>query len=212
MNTLFLPDVTDMSEILAKEDITGLVLAGGQSKRMGDVDKGLQLFHGKPLFLHATERLSPQVATLLVNANRHPESYAQAGFPVISDEPLLFSGPLAGFAVGLKYCKTRYMVTVPCDSPFFPHTLVQALGKALLQAKADLAVAVTGDLPPYAMQSVFCLMKQELLPHLQAFLKSGQRQPAAWYASLKAAEMHFSDETAFYNINTRKELEWLEKQ
>lgn len=199
-----------MNRIPEKADVTGLILAGGRGTRMGSLDKGLQHFQGQPLFLHAARRLAPQVGTILVNANRHFEAYAQAGFPVIPDDPVTFSGPLAGFAAGLRQCRTPYMATVPCDSPFFPDTLVSVLGMALAKENADLAVAVTGTHPPYAPQPVFCLMKQALLPHLEAFLETGQRQIAAWHASLKVVYAPFADEAAFYNINTLEALENLE--
>ncbi|MDL2284276.1 molybdenum cofactor guanylyltransferase MobA [Oxalobacter sp. OttesenSCG-928-P03] len=195
---------------IPREAITGIVLAGGRGTRMGDIDKGLQLFRGQPLFLHATARLLPQVSALLVNANRNPESYARAGFPVIADEYAAFGGPLAGFATGLKHCHTPWLVTVPCDSPFFPETLVTELGKAVLAADADLAIAVTGQTPPFAPQPVFCLMKRDLLPHLEAFLQTGQRKIDAWYATLKVAQAHFADEAAFGNINTHEALQQLE--
>ncbi|WAW10046.1 molybdenum cofactor guanylyltransferase MobA [Oxalobacter vibrioformis] len=200
-----------MSKALAKEAVTGLVLAGGRGTRMGSVDKGLQLFRGKPLFIHAAERLAPQVGALLLNANQNIARYAESGLAVVSDEPLTFSGPLAGFATGLKHCKTPYLVTVPCDSPFFPETLVEALGKALLRENADIAIAATGRVTDVTLQPVFCLMRRELLPHLLAFLETGQRKIDAWYGSLHVAHAHFMDETAFHNINTLAELETLEK-
>lgn len=195
-----------------KTDITGLVLAGGRGTRMGSADKGLQPFRNRPLFMHAVARLKPQVSALLVNANRNLDRYAQAGFTVIPDEDASFSGPLAGFATGLKHCRTSWLAVVPCDSPFFPETLVPELGKALAKAGADIAVAVTGMTPPFTPQPVFCLMRRDILPHLEAFLKTGRRKIDDWYASLNVAEARFVDEADFYNINTLKELENLEKQ
>ncbi len=199
-----------MSRALQKADVTGLVLAGGRGSRMGSIDKGLLPFRGKPLFLHASQRLSPQVATLLLNANRNPEEYEKAGFEVIPDDPLTFSGPLSGFATGLKYCRTPYLVTIPCDSPFFPETLVKTLGEALLRENADIAIAATGGTPPFTPQPVFCLMKRELLPHLLAFLETGKRKIDAWYASLNVVLVPFTDEAAFCNINTPDEVKKLE--
>lgn len=200
-----------MSRTLAKEAVTGLVLAGGRGSRMGLTDKGLLLFQGKPLFMHATERLAPQVSALLLNANQNIARYAEGGLHVISDEPVTFAGPLAGFATGLKHCQTPYLVTVPCDSPFFPETLVEELGKALLRENADIAIAVTSHASGTTPQPVFCLMRRELLPHLLAFLETGQRKIDAWYASLNLAKALFMDEAAFHNINTPAELETLEK-
>lgn len=201
-----------MSHTNGKEDITGLVLAGGRGRRMNSVNKGLQLFQGKPLFLRAANRLLPQVGTLLVNANHDLDRYAQAGFQVIQDEPVTFSGPLAGFTTGLRHCNTPYMVTVPCDSPFFPDTLVSRLLTALMEENADLAIAVTGATAPFSPQPVFCLMKRHVLPHLEAFLLTGQRKIDAWFSSLKVAHAHFADESDFDNINTIEALKNAEEQ
>jgi molybdopterin-guanine dinucleotide biosynthesis protein A len=190
-----------------KENVTGLVLSGGQARRMGGIDKGLQLLDGKKLVIHAIERLIPQTATILVNANRHLQVYEKIGFPVITDEFEDFAGPLAGFHAGLVHCKTPFMVAVPCDAPFYPENLVSKLKKALLEKDADIAIAVTGKKPPLTHQPVFCLMKKKLHPHLRAFLKTGQRKIDQWNATLAVAHAHFENESEFYNINTLQDLQ-----
>ncbi|MCM1129404.1 MAG: molybdenum cofactor guanylyltransferase MobA [Alistipes senegalensis] len=192
--------------IISRTDITGLVLAGGKGTRMGSIDKGLQLFFGKPLFLHAIDRLKPQVASVFVNANRNEKQYAQAGFTVLPDMQPDFAGPLAGFAAGLARCQTPYLLVVPCDSPFFPDNLASKLGAALQDEKTEAAIAVTGHAPSFSLQPVFCLMKREILPNLQAFLATGQRKIASWYATLSVSKVYFPDESAFDNINTLQEL------
>ncbi len=201
-----------MKQHLDKTDITGLILSGGRGKRMGSRDKGLMSFCGKPLFMHALERLKPQVYSILINANQHLSDYKQSGLTVISDEPLSFAGPLAGFAAGLTHCQTPYLLAIPCDSPFFPENLAEKLSQAMIQDKSDIAIAVTGSKPPYKAQPVFCLMKKTVYPHLTAFLAGGNRKIDAWYTTLKTSLVHFPDESAFYNINTQQELENLEKQ
>jgi molybdopterin-guanine dinucleotide biosynthesis protein A len=187
--------------------VSGLVLAGGQGSRMGGVDKGLQLFRGKPMVAHVLERLAPQVDELLVNANRNVEEYTRLGHRVIADEIPGFAGPLAGFERGLAHARGAFLVTVPCDSPFLPTDLVARLRAALEQRGADLAVAKTGE----QAHPVFCLMRREVLPSLRDFLGSGQRKIDRWYSALAVAEVAFDDEAdAFLNINTREELASLE--
>lgn len=192
---------------IPKSDITGLVLAGGKGTRMGSVDKGLQPFLGKPLFLHAVERLKPQVASIVISANQNEKQYMQSGLTVLPDMPPVFAGPLAGFAAGLTYCATPYLLVVPCDSPFFPDNLACELGTALFDDKTEVATATTGHPPFLSLQPVFCLLKREILPNLEAFLATGQHKIAAWYATLKTSLVHFPDEIAFDNINTLNELE-----
>lgn len=183
--------------------ITGLVLAGGQGRRMGSVDKGLVLLDGRPMAQHVIERLAPQVDEILINANQHASEYAALGHRVIPDQIGGFAGPLAGLHVGLAQARHRLIASVPCDSPFLPADLVTRLREALQDRRADLAVARTFDQP----HPVFALVRQEVLPHLTRFLDGGGRKIDAWYATLATVEVAFDDEAdAFRNINTADEL------
>jgi molybdopterin-guanine dinucleotide biosynthesis protein A len=187
----------------ARDKITGLILAGGRGRRMGGVDKGLQLLHGRTMVDWVQERLSPQVDELLINANQNLDAYAKFGVSVIADRIDGFAGPLAGLHRGLEAAANPYVVTVPCDSPFLPHDLVQRLHDGLRAAGAQLAVAKTGN----QAHPVFCLCERALRPHLEAFLQNGGRKIDAWYATLKITEVLFDDEMeAFSNINTPEEL------
>lgn len=194
--------------MLNKELITGLILAGGRGSRMGHVDKGLQPFRGAPMAMHVMLRLSPQVGTMMINANQNLAPYESFGVPVWPDDLTGFAGPLAGLQTGLRHCETPYLVTAPCDSPFLPDDLVARLSEALIVQNADLAVAVTveGEQTRRQPHPVFCLVKTSLLPHLTDYLQNGGRKIDAWYASVKVAEVCFEDETAFRNINTLEEL------
>jgi molybdenum cofactor guanylyltransferase len=183
--------------------ITGLVLAGGQGRRMGGVDKGLVELSGRPFIAHVLERLAPQVDALLINANQNTGRYAEFGYPVIQDDIPGFAGPLAGLERGLRAMTTPLVVTVPCDSPFLPTDLVARLYEAMQQADAQLAVARTFD----RTHPVFSLVKQEVLDSLTRFLQDGGRKIDAWYAGLRVVEVPFDDEAdAFMNINTQAEL------
>ena len=192
--------------MLDKNQITGLILAGGRGTRMGNVDKGLQMLGDEPMVLRVIGRLAPQVGMLMINANRNQERYREFGVPVWPDELDEYPGPLAGFQAGLRHCQTPYLLTAPCDSPFLPVNLVERLASALEEQGADLAVAVTGEGESRQPHPVFCLLKSSLLPHLNEFLRSGKRRIDAWYASLKFVEVQFEDEAAFRNINTMEEL------
>ena len=184
-------------------DTTGLILAGGQGRRMGGVDKGLQPLRDRPMVEWVLERLQPQVADIVINANQNRDTYARYGHPVIGDEIGGFAGPLAGLHAGLKSTTRPFILTVPCDSPFLPHDLQARLHAAALAANADLAVAKTGD----RSHPVFALVRTSVLPHLEAFLQGGGRKIDAWYATLHVVEVTFDDEAdAFSNINTRDEL------
>lgn len=187
-------------------DISGLILAGGRATRMGGVDKGLQLHLGVPLAQHALHRLRPQVAALLLNANRNLAAYQAMGVPVWPDEIPDFPGPLAGMLAGLEHCSTPYLVTVPCDSPNFPVDLVANLAQGMVSANADLATAYTREAGELRAQPVFCLMKTALRDSLRAFIESGERKTGLFAAQNNAAKVIFDDAAAFANANTLPEL------
>ena len=186
------------------DKVTGLILAGGQGRRMGNVDKGLELFRGKRLVDHVYERLAPQVGGVIINANQNHDAYKTFGVRVVSDAIGNFAGPLAGLHAGLSVSRRPYLASVPCDSPFLPENLVERLMVRLDESGAELAVAKTGNQP----HPVFCLARRSVLEHLTNFLKGGGRKLDAWYASLDVVEVDFDDQAeAFSNINTREELE-----
>jgi molybdenum cofactor guanylyltransferase len=184
--------------------VSGLILAGGQGRRMGGVDKGLTLLQGRPMIAWVLERLEPQVDEILISANQNLERYEAFGHPVLTDEVGGFAGPLAGLERGLAAARHDLLVTAPCDSPFLPAQLVSRLHRSLAQAGAELAVARTGSQP----HPVFCLCRTSLHANLRDYLGRGGRKIDAWYAGLEVVEVAFDDTPeAFSNINTRDELE-----
>ena len=183
--------------------ITGVILAGGQGRRMGGVDKGLKVLRGKPMVAWVLERFAPQVDEVLINANQNLETYRRFGRRVIPDEIGGFAGPLAGLHRGLSEARHELVATVPCDSPFLPRDLVPRLRAALERNEAEIAVAKTGEQP----HPVFCLCRKRVLPGLADFLAAGGRKIDAWYAKLKVVEVAFNDNPeGFSNINTGEEL------
>jgi molybdenum cofactor guanylyltransferase len=191
--------------------ITGIVLAGGMGRRMSDdgsgTDKGLQPFRGRPMALHAIDRLAPQVASVAINANRNLDTWRGFGLPVFGDDIAGFAGPLAGLHAAMRFATTPWVVTVPCDSPFFPTDLVSRLAQAATTARAHVAVARTGGQP----HPVFALVERGLLSNLEAFLAQGERKIDRWYAPLRVVEVDFDDEAAFRNINTLDDLRRFER-
>jgi len=198
--------------VIAAQDVTGVILAGGRGSRMGGVDKGLQNHRGLPLAMHALMRLQPQVDAMLINANRNLGAYEALGAPVYPDSTPDFAGPLAGVLVGLEQCQTPWMVTVPCDTPAFPLDLVEHLARTADEQQADVAYAVTVE-PDGREQShpVFCLLRSDLMESLVAFMHGGGRKIDAWFAQHKAVGVRFPDAQAFFNANTPQELAQLQR-
>jgi molybdopterin-guanine dinucleotide biosynthesis protein A len=199
-----------------REQITGLLLAGGRGMRMGGVDKGLQTLHGEPLAAHVLKRLAPQTGALLISANRHPDIYAalgtSLGAKVIADTLPGFPGPLAGLLAGMRAAGTPWLLSAPCDSPWLPADLASRLGHALNAHEADIATVTTVDAHGEAsLHPVFALLRTGLADDLAAFLDAGERKVRAWYARHKTVEVVFTDERAFYNANSLQELADLER-
>ena len=204
---------------LSRQDITGLILAGGRGTRMGGVDKGLQSFNGLPLALHTLMRLQPQVGQTMINANRNLSAYESFGADVWPDTLSGYAGPLAGFLTGLERCETPYLVTVPCDTPLFPSDLVERLAQALVREDAEIAMAAAPeeDGPQHSTvrtQPVFCLLRVELMESLVRFTQGGGRKIDAWTAQHRTVVVPFDQPgdapRAFFNANTLAELQALE--
>ena len=197
--------------MIERDQITGLILAGGRGSRMGGVDKGLQNHNGMPLAMHALLRLGPQVGELMIIANRNLGAYESMGVPVWPDALPDYAGPLAGFLAGLERCETPYLVTVPCDSPLFPDDLVTRLAEGLQAQNADIAMAATLEDGRLQVQPVFCLMKAEVMESLVRFTQEGQRKIDKWTALHRVVEVPFDDARAFANANTLAELQQLQQ-
>jgi len=195
--------------VLPRQDITGVVLAGGRSQRMGGEDKGLVRIDGRPMIDHIIRALSPQVGPLLINANRNLDDYRRFGYPVVPDIMGDFYGPLVGMASTLQATETEYFLCVPCDSPLLPHNLAQALYGALHTHQAEIGVAHDGD----RMQPVFALLRRDLLADLLSYLEAGGRKIDTWYARHRLVIVDFSDRAdTFFNVNTQQERRMLEQK
>ena len=198
--------------MISTKDITGLILAGGRAQRMGGIDKGLIMFHGKPLIESAIAKLKPQVQTIVINANRSITKYATYGYPVVMDETPDFSGPLAGFSVGLKACKTPYLLTSPCDSPLLPNNLAELLAAEMESGDFQLVYVSSKEADGKVWaQPVFCLMRSNLESSLNQFLQKGDLKIDHWFKELRTSTVVFDDPLVFANVNTPEELKKLEE-
>lgn len=182
----------------APASITGAILAGGRSLRMGGVDKGWVLWEGRALAEHVADRLRPQVGALWISANRNLDRYRRIADAVVADADAGlpgYEGPLAGMLAVLECASTEWVAFAPCDAPRLPRDLV-----------ARLAAATDGRLPAVArtggsMQPVFCLVPRTLAPSWRAALGRGERRPQDLLRRAGAVEVAFEDGPGFANIN-----------
>lgn len=187
--------------------ITGVILAGGQSRRMGGEDKGLLLFHGQPLYQHILQRLRPQVDRLLISANRNVEQYRRSGVAVVSDTLPDFPGPLAGVLSALRAIETDWAVFCACDTPFVPDDYVARLWQHKGLAPAAWVRSLQRDHPALA------LVHRELADTLEDYLLSGERRLMQFLRQQGGEAVIFrDDESAFSNINTPEDLARLERR
>ncbi|ARS54123.1 molybdenum cofactor guanylyltransferase MobA [Kushneria konosiri] len=178
--------------------ITGVVLAGGQGRRMGGVDKGLVELAGRSLVSHVLSVITPQVGQVMINANRHHDVYAALGYPVVSDVITGSAGPLAGFHAALKAASTPLLLMVPCDTPSLPDTLVASLLATLENHKVDIVFARDQA----RAHPAIVLLKRHLVDDLEEYLVGGGRKIDQWYARHPHTFCQFDNARAFININT----------
>jgi len=180
-------------------DITAVILAGGQGRRMGGQDKGLLDFNGRLMIEILIEALQNQRLDIVINANRNQSKYQSYGYPVINDELKDFQGPLAGFASAMAVVKSDYILTLPCDSPMLADNFVERFIETHNREQTPVCVAHDGE----RLQPVYALIDTGLLDDLKRFLESGERKIDRWYAQYSYAIVDFSAEkTMFENINT----------
>lgn len=182
--------------------IFGVILAGGEGRRMG-ADKALVPLAGRPLIAHVLDRLEPQVERVLISANGDAARFSAFGCPVVEDA--VPQGPLSGVLAALTVAAAMgatHLVSAPVDTPFLPGDLVPQLLFAAERSPVGLALAsdATGDHPATAIWPV------GLAPALAAFLASGEAKVTRFTAAQGAAWAKFPDPRAFLNLNTPEDL------
>ena len=198
----------------AASQVTGVLLAGGQSRRMGGGDKGLRKLAGKPMLQHVIDRIGPQTGQLVLNANGDPSRFSAFGLPVCADPFGDYAGPLAGVLAGLRWSlahmpEARHIATVSTDAPFLPLDLVARLTAAVEGRRNAIALAASGG----ELHPVIGLWPVSLAGDLEAQLRAGVRKVLAWTDRHDTATVAFPFSMIgrqrvdpFFNANTLEEL------
>jgi molybdenum cofactor guanylyltransferase len=190
--------------------VTGLLLAGGQSRRMGGGDKCLRPLGGRPILAHVIERARPQVDTLVLNANGDPARFAAYGLPVVADTVPDFAGPLAGILTGLDWAAAHrpdapWLLSIATDTPFLPRDLATSLLAAVAADGSDLACASSAG----RAHPVFGLWPVSLAADLRrALVEEGLRKIDLWTARYRLATVEFPSDPIdpFFNTNRPEDL------
>ena len=197
--------------------VTGVILAGGRSRRMGGGDKGLLELAGRPMLAHVVCRMRPQVGALIINANGDPGRFAPLGLPVVPDTIGGFVGPLAGVLAGMRWSAAnapaaRWIATAAGDAPLLPADLVETMVQAVEGRPGSIALAQSnGELHP-----VIGLWPLALADDLEEQLRGGVRKVLHWTDRHGTVGVPFPparvcglDIDPFFNANTPLELDQL---
>ncbi len=200
----FIPGMTKLS---------GLILAGGRSSRMGGAPKALIELAGATLLERAVATVAPQVGDLAVNL---PPDLELPGMtlPVVRDEATTYEGPLAGVLAGLVHASASpfqptHLLTAPVDLPFLPVDLAMRLSAGLDGSDGIvLAVGPNGRAPLCALWPL------SVAPRLSAFLAGGtDRRVGAFLSGERTSSVLFSPVAIggtavdpFFNVNTPADL------
>jgi molybdopterin-guanine dinucleotide biosynthesis protein A len=190
----------------------GVFLAGGLARRMGGVDKPLIDIGGRLVLAEAIERLAPQCAALVINANGDPARFAAFGLPVVADDVEGFAGPLAGVLAGMDYAAAHHpdctdILSAPADTPFLPKDLVARLAASRAGAVgARIAVATSGDRVHHAVALWPVALREDLR---RALVGEGLRKVSSFigcYAHVNV-DWPVAPYDPFFNVNRAEDVE-----
>ena len=185
-----------------KEKITGYILAGGRSSRMGE-DKGLILLNGKPIISYVINQLKPAVDTIIIVSNN--KEYVKFGYEVIEDT-IKNIGPSAGILAALNHTNTEKNFVVSCDMPFIA---IPSIEYIINQSEGyQITVPIYKDKyePMFAVYSKECINKWEELIELGTY-KMMDIINHFMVLKVNVDNNHLFNDSLFININTKEDLQ-----
>jgi molybdopterin-guanine dinucleotide biosynthesis protein A len=156
--------------------ISGGILAGGEGRRFGGLDKGWIEHDGRPFIMQVLGALAPQVEDVTISANRHLDRYRALGQPVVSDR--LGAGPLAGLLRLLESSPQPWLLSLPCDALDVPDDLARQMLSLRQATDADIVVLEDDE----GVHPIVALTRTALAADLEAFLLDGGRSVQQWQA------------------------------
>ncbi len=186
--------------MMTKQNVTGLILAGGAGRRVGGVDKGLLNYDGTSLIERQTQWLKPQVKTILISANRNIEQYKKYNHEVLQDNQQGFEGPLHGVLKGLEFCSTPWLFVQPVDMPGLPINLIDLIQSK--QVVADCYYLKSNQREHYLSM----LINRKCLPGLKKYLTSGSRRVRGFHQQMGSIPLDLGlEESMFKNLNLQSD-------
>ncbi len=203
----FLPEdffifVIERKCMAGRKLLTGIVLAGGKSSRMGQ-EKGLLFFRGKPLIRYSLNLLKPFCNEIIISANA--PAYPSFGYPVFSDE-IAGIGPMGGLYTALRMSSHKGNIVVPCDTPFLNDAFLKFLLSALQGQSAVIPVHPDGKVEPLCGY-----YSKENVPLIEKAIKKGNytltdylKNNGAFFLSMEG--IPFYQPRLFANMNTPDDM------
>jgi molybdopterin-guanine dinucleotide biosynthesis protein A len=187
--------------------ITAIILAGGQARRLDNIDKGLLNWRGKTFVEHLISKFQSDTEQIIISCNRNVQTYQGYGLPVVTDNNPDYLGPLAGIQAALALCKSPLALILPCDCPLLPDDLIPRLQQALIDNSADVAIPYDGE----RLQYLPALIRTDMQDSLSSCLEARKLALRNWYGQYKLCQVDFSDsKNCFININTEQDYSNLE--
>ena len=189
-----------------REQIGCVLLAGGLATRMGGGDKGFKCVDGQLIIERVIACVAPQVDKLVINANGDASRFDHLGFPVISDPVAGHVGPLAGILAGMQALKAYdYILSVPTDTPFLPHDLVERLMAPIKEGTGEIVIARSGGFD----HPVVGIWPTSLSGALErALVEEDVRKMKKWIARYRyqTVEWAVEEKDPFFNANHPEDL------
>lgn len=190
--------------------IVGVIIAGGQGRRLGGVDKSFVELGGQSLLARTIARFGPQVSRLVLSANGDPGRFAGFGLPVLPDPIPDFAGPLAGLLAAMEWARAnapdaQWIASTSVDTPFLPLDLVAQLKSAQTAGQTDLVCGWSaGRLQPLC--GLWCVELAADLRH--ALQDEGLHKVDAWVGRHKMASVDFPTDPIdpFFNVNRPEDV------
>ena len=189
--------------LAAVHDITGVILVGGKSRRMGR-DKAFLKVGGIPIFERVLAVFSENFERVVLVGDRK-ERFAGYGLPILPD---IYPGSsLGGLYTGLHNAATEYVFVSSCDLPFPSAEVLRLL--CSLRDGFDAVVPRT----KYGYEPLFALYAKSCLGPIKTSLDSGDCCAYAYYPQIRVRYVHYEelahldrDGRAFLNVNTPDEF------
>lgn len=189
--------------MIDKTNVTGIILAGGKSSRMG-TDKGFLQLNNKHFIQYSIDALKPLVSEIIIVSD-HPD-YDSFGFKRITDT-IKNAGPVCGICSGLEASSTAYNLVLSCDIPLIKTAILERLIENIDDGSDIFQVESNGKTMP-----LIAIYKKDVIETFKSLLEQGERRLRVAIKSCKSKHIILKKEEAFttMNVNTKSELKQVE--